>query len=84
MGRRSKLDNSASRNFDNDSGDDLWTRRAIEGQLAKSSAGQVLPKSGWETDEAIEEAACREAREEAGIECTVFKTLRLDLSGQSH
>ncbi|KAG7008347.1 hypothetical protein G7Y79_00006g019670 [Physcia stellaris] len=37
--------------------------------------GWVLPKGGWETDEAIQEAACREAWEEAGIECTVTKDL---------
>ena len=33
--------------------------------------GWVLPKGGWETDEAAEEAACREAWEEAGIECKI-------------
>lgn len=38
-------------------------------------AGWVLPKGGWETDESIHEAACREAWEEAGIECTVQKDL---------
>lgn len=37
--------------------------------------GWVLPKGGWETDEAIQEAACREAWEEAGIESTVTKDL---------
>ena len=37
--------------------------------------GWVLPKGGWENDEAIQEAACREAWEEAGIECTVTKDL---------
>lgn len=31
-----------------------------------------MPKGGWETDEATrEEAACREAWEEAGIECAI-------------
>jgi len=42
--------------------------------LIQSSArkGWVLPKGGWETDEATQhEAACREAWEEAGIECKV-------------
>nr|POE90574.1 diphosphoinositol polyphosphate phosphohydrolase aps1 [Quercus suber] len=42
--------------------------------LIQSSArkGWVLPKGGWETDEATQaEAACREAWEEAGIECRV-------------
>jgi len=38
--------------------------------------GWVLPKGGWETDEATQEdAACREAWEEAGIECKVDKDL---------
>ena len=38
--------------------------------------GWVLPKGGWETDEGTaEEAACREAWEEAGIECKVQKDL---------
>jgi diphosphoinositol-polyphosphate diphosphatase len=34
--------------------------------------GWVLPKGGWETDEATaQEAACREAWEEAGIICKI-------------
>ncbi|KAL8785383.1 MAG: hypothetical protein Q9213_003389 [Squamulea squamosa] len=38
--------------------------------------GWVLPKGGWETDEGTaQEAACREAWEEAGIVCTVLKDL---------
>ncbi|KAL9020312.1 MAG: hypothetical protein Q9185_002390 [Variospora sp. 1 TL-2023] len=38
--------------------------------------GWVLPKGGWETDEGTaQEAACREAWEEAGIVCTVVKDL---------
>ena len=46
--------------------------------LIQSSArkGWVLPKGGWETDErTCEEAACREAWEEAGIECKIEKDL---------
>ena len=42
--------------------------------LIQSSArkGWVLPKGGWETDEPTQEdAAKREAWEEAGIECTI-------------
>ncbi|KAK5131490.1 hypothetical protein LTR08_000884 [Meristemomyces frigidus] len=42
--------------------------------LIQSSArkGWVLPKGGWETDEPTQqEAACREAWEEAGIVCTI-------------
>jgi diphosphoinositol-polyphosphate diphosphatase len=38
--------------------------------------GWVLPKGGWETDERTpQEAARREAWEEAGIECTVQRDL---------
>ncbi|KAK5014523.1 hypothetical protein LTR39_003099 [Cryomyces antarcticus] len=34
--------------------------------------GWVLPKGGWETDEATaQEAACREAWEEAGVVCKI-------------
>jgi diphosphoinositol-polyphosphate diphosphatase len=29
--------------------------------------GLLFPKGGWETDETVEEAACREALEEAGV-----------------
>jgi len=37
---------------------------------SKGRNGWVLPKGGWETDEATaQEAACREAWEEAGIVC---------------
>ncbi|KAK0352749.1 hypothetical protein LTR91_022570 [Friedmanniomyces endolithicus] len=45
--------------------------------LIQSSArkGWVLPKGGWETDESQQEAACREAWEEAGIECKIEKDL---------
>lgn len=40
--------------------------------------GWVLPKGGWETDESTpEQAACREAWEEAGVICTVKKDLGL-------
>lgn len=38
--------------------------------------GWVLPKGGWETDEkTAQEAACREAWEEAGVHCTVQRDL---------
>jgi len=38
--------------------------------------GWVLPKGGWETDEkTAQEAACREAWEEAGVHCTVLRDL---------
>ena len=38
--------------------------------------GWVIPKGGWETDEATaEEAACREAWEEAGVVCKIQKAL---------
>ena len=38
--------------------------------------GWVIPKGGWETDEqTAEDAACREAWEEAGIVCKIKKNL---------
>lgn len=38
----------------------------------------MLPKGGWETDEeSAEQAACREAWEEAGVLCTVQTDLGL-------
>lgn len=41
-----------------------------------SRKGWVLPKGGWETDEKTQqEAACREAWEEAGIECKIERDL---------
>jgi diphosphoinositol-polyphosphate diphosphatase len=44
-------------------------------QSAKRN-GWVLPKGGWETDEATpQEAAKREAWEEAGVICTISKDL---------
>ena len=40
--------------------------------------GWVLPKGGWETDEeTAQDAACREAWEEAGVICTLQKDLGL-------
>lgn len=40
------------------------------------SGGWVLPKGGWETDEATaQQAAQREAWEEAGVVCTVQRDL---------
>jgi diphosphoinositol-polyphosphate diphosphatase len=36
-----------------------------------SGHGWVLPKGGWETDEDVQEAACREAWEEGGVVCTI-------------
>lgn len=40
--------------------------------------GWVLPKGGWETDEeTAQDAACREAWEEAGVICTVQRDLGL-------
>ncbi|KAK2777727.1 hypothetical protein FQN52_003004 [Onygenales sp. PD_12] len=39
-------------------------------------AGWVLPKGGWELDEpSAQQAACREAWEEAGVVCTVLRDL---------
>jgi diphosphoinositol-polyphosphate diphosphatase len=43
---------------------------------SSSRKGWVLPKGGWETDESTQqEAACREAWEEAGIECKIERDL---------
>ncbi|OIW01972.1 hypothetical protein TanjilG_09082 [Lupinus angustifolius] len=41
----------------------------LEVLLVSSQKGQALmfPKGGWELDESIEEAACRESLEEAGV-----------------
>lgn len=42
------------------------------------SGSWVLPKGGWETDEeSAQQAACREAWEEAGVICTVHRDLGL-------
>jgi diphosphoinositol-polyphosphate diphosphatase len=39
---------------------------------SNSGRGWVLPKGGWETDEATaQEAACREAWEEGGVVCQI-------------
>ncbi|CAL0331066.1 unnamed protein product [Lupinus luteus] len=49
----------------------------IELLVVSSQKGQALmfPKGGWEIDESLEEAACRESLEEAGVmgivECTL-------------
>jgi diphosphoinositol-polyphosphate diphosphatase len=37
--------------------------------------GWVLPKGGWEVDETVQEAACREAWEEAGAVCKIHSDL---------
>ncbi|CZT25500.1 related to diadenosine and diphosphoinositol polyphosphate phosphohydrolase [Ramularia collo-cygni] len=43
---------------------------------SSSRKGWVLPKGGWETDEKTQQdAACREAWEEAGIECKIERDL---------
>lgn len=50
-------------------------RRVLLIQSTRRS-GWVLPKGGWETDEkSAEEAACREAWEEAGAICKIQKDL---------
>ncbi|MCO5547642.1 hypothetical protein L7F22_001093 [Adiantum nelumboides] len=44
-------------------------RQMIEVLMVTTQGGPGLlfPKGGWETDETVEEAACREAYEEAGV-----------------
>lgn len=39
--------------------------------------GLLFPKGGWETDETVEEAACREALEEAGVKGQLTGSLGL-------
>ncbi|CAK9215985.1 unnamed protein product [Sphagnum troendelagicum] len=43
--------------------------KTVEVLMITSQRGEGLlfPKGGWETDETVEEAACREALEEAGV-----------------
>lgn len=43
--------------------------KSMEVLMISSQRGEGLlfPKGGWETDETVEEAACREALEEAGV-----------------
>ncbi|XP_057445512.1 nudix hydrolase 17, mitochondrial-like [Lotus japonicus] len=45
----------------------------LEVLMVSSQKGQALmfPKGGWEVDESAEEAACREALEEAGVTGTI-------------
>ena len=45
--------------------------------------GWVLPKGGWETDESAQEAAKREAWEEAGVICTTTRDLGWIRDGRS-
>ena len=53
-------------------------RRMVLMIQSSGPGGWVLPKGGWETDEeTAEQAACREAWEEAGVICTVRRDLGL-------
>ncbi|XP_047342362.1 nudix hydrolase 16, mitochondrial-like [Impatiens glandulifera] len=49
--------------------DDINTEPTVEVLMINSNSGPGLlfPKGGWETDETVEEAAAREALEEAGV-----------------
>eukprot|EP00249_Psilotum_nudum_P016653 c25931_g1_i4 orf=657-1229(+) len=64
------------RSSDNYSGDKEQT---LEVLMITSHSGQGLlfPKGGWETDETVEEAACREALEEAGVRGLLQESLGL-------
>ncbi|KAI9832337.1 MAG: hypothetical protein M1826_002023 [Phylliscum demangeonii] len=51
-------------------------RRQVLVVQSGGRGGWVLPKGGWETDEvSAQDAACREAWEEAGIVCCVQRDL---------
>ncbi|GKV40757.1 hypothetical protein SLEP1_g48361 [Rubroshorea leprosula] len=49
--------------------DDGTSKKVVEVLMINSTAGPglVFPKGGWEKDESVEEAATREALEEAGV-----------------
>lgn len=51
--------------------------RELEVLMVSSHSGKALlfPKGGWENDESVEEAGCREAFEEAGVRGIIKKDL---------
>ncbi|GLJ46255.1 hypothetical protein SUGI_0974570 [Cryptomeria japonica] len=53
-------------------------KKAVEVLMVSSQSGGerlLFPKGGWENDESVQEAACREALEEAGVRGTIKKHL---------
>ncbi|KAI3844236.1 hypothetical protein MKX03_032307 [Papaver bracteatum] len=61
---------------EDDSGDSNC-KKIVEVLMINSSSGPGLlfPKGGWENDETVEEAAAREALEEAGVRGVIMKNL---------
>eukprot|EP00249_Psilotum_nudum_P016652 c25931_g1_i2 orf=613-1176(+) len=64
------------RSSDNYSGDKEQTLEVLM-ITSQSGEGLLFPKGGWETDETVEEAACREALEEAGVRGLLQESLGL-------
>ncbi|KAF5733642.1 nudix hydrolase 16 mitochondrial-like [Tripterygium wilfordii] len=64
-----------------DQSDDANTEHVVEVLMINSTSGPGLlfPKGGWENDETVEEAAVREAVEEAGVRGDLMEFL-----GQYH
>ncbi|KAF5742460.1 nudix hydrolase 16 mitochondrial-like [Tripterygium wilfordii] len=64
-----------------DESDDANTEKVVEVLMINSTSGPGLlfPKGGWENDETVEEAAVREAVEEAGVRGELMEFL-----GQYH
>uniref|UniRef100_A0A803MMY4 Nudix hydrolase domain-containing protein n=1 Tax=Chenopodium quinoa TaxID=63459 RepID=A0A803MMY4_CHEQI len=55
------------RNGEDNSNDDLESNIEVLMINSQSGPGLLFPKGGWENDETVEEAAAREAVEEAGV-----------------
>ncbi|CAM0945187.1 unnamed protein product [Alopecurus aequalis] len=51
--------------------DDLLDRLQVLMISTPKRSDLIFPKGGWENDESVEEAACREAFEEAGVKGTI-------------
>lgn len=72
-------------NSDETSGDK--TKKLVEVLMINSQSGPGLlfPKGGWENDETVEEAAAREAIEEAGVRGDIVHFLGLyDFKSKTH
>lgn len=72
---------------DYDESSDGKSERTVEVLMINSSSGPGLlfPKGGWENDETVEEAARREAVEEAGVRGVIVKFLgHYDFQSKTH